>query len=189
MGYVNDNLMPNEKVLFTAKVHPAIFLPSIISLIMSIAILIYGLRNPAITSQPVTATPEVNSSNVSIVFLMFLCMVGFLLVYSFSLGIRALITISTTEFGITNRRVIAKKGFIRRHTLELLLSKVESVSVNQNVLGRLLNFGTVTITGTGGTKESFHAIVDPIEVRKKIHQIIEGYNRYLQKQSTKPISY
>jgi uncharacterized membrane protein YdbT with pleckstrin-like domain len=57
----------------------------------------------------------------------------------------------------------------------MLLPKIESVSVNQNVLGRLLNFGTVTVTGTGGTKESFRAIVNPMGVRKKINHIIEGY--------------
>jgi uncharacterized membrane protein YdbT with pleckstrin-like domain len=71
--------------------------------------------------------------------------------------------------------VIAKWGLIRRHTLEILLPKVESISVHQNILGRLLNFGTVTVTGTGGTRESFRAIVEPIKVRKKITQIVEHY--------------
>ena len=84
---------------------------------------------------------------------------------------------------MTNRRVIAKHGFIRRHTLEMLLSKVESVTVSQNILGRLLNFGSVTVTGTGGTKESFRAIVEPIAVRKKINNIIEGYMQHQQKLS------
>jgi uncharacterized membrane protein YdbT with pleckstrin-like domain len=57
----------------------------------------------------------------------------------------------------------------------MLLPKIESVSVNQNILGRLLNFGTVTVTGTGGTMESFRAIIEPLAVRQKINQIIEGY--------------
>ena len=116
---------------------------------------------------------------------MLLCFSGFLLLYSILLGVQATIVMFTTEFAVTNRRVIAKTGFIRRHTLEILLSKVESVSVNQNILGRLLNFGTVTVTGTGGTRESFRAIVDPIDVRKKINQIIEGYMQYQQKLSAR----
>ena len=79
----------------------------------------------------------------------------------------------TTEFAVTNRRVIAKTGFIRRRTLEILLQKVESVAVYQDILGRLLNFGSVTVTGTGGTRERFRMIVKPSAVRKKINHIIE----------------
>jgi uncharacterized membrane protein YdbT with pleckstrin-like domain len=66
----------------------------------------------------------------------------------------------------------------------MLLSKIESVSVRQGILGRVINFGTVTVTGTGGTKESFRAIVDPIGVRKNINQILEGYLQYQQKLSS-----
>lgn len=72
----------------------------------------------------------------------------------------------------------------------MLLSKIESVAVHQNILGRILNFGTVTVTGTGGTKESFRAIIEPIAVRKKINQIIEGYmqayNQYQQQKTINP---
>ena len=91
----------------------------------------------------------------------------------------------TTEFAVTNRRVIAKMGFIRRHTLEMLLLKIESVAVQQSILGRLLNFGTVTVTGTGGTREGFKAIVEPLAARSKINQIIEHYTKaYAQQQGT-----
>jgi len=165
MSYIKDNLMPNEKVLFTARVHPAVFLPSIFVFVMTIAFFIYGLRNAA-------------ENGAGIIFL---CFSGFLFIYSILLGLQAVIVMFTTEFAVTNRRVIAKTGFIRRHALEILLSKVESVSVNQSVLGRLLNFGTVTVTGTGGTKESFRAIADPVRVRNKINQIIELYFERQQK--------
>lgn len=178
MSYVNDNLMPNEKVLFTARVHPAVFLPSLAMFFLSIFVFIYGMSNMGIFS-------EADSSTVipgaAVMGSMFLCFSGFLFLYSFLQGLQAIIIMFTTEFAVTNRRVIAKTGFIRRHTLEMLLSKIESVSVNQNVLGRLLNFGTVTVTGTGGTKESFRAIVEPLGVKKKINQIIEGYMEYQQK--------
>jgi uncharacterized membrane protein YdbT with pleckstrin-like domain len=107
-----------------------------------------------------------------------LCFSAFLFLYSIFLGIQALIVMRTTEFAITNRRVIAKTGFIRRHTLEMLLPKIESVDVRQGILGRMLNFGTVTVTGTGGTRESFRAIAEPIVVRKKINQIIEHYTEF-----------
>jgi uncharacterized membrane protein YdbT with pleckstrin-like domain len=91
------------------------------------------------------------------------------------MGIRALIIITTTEFAVTNRSVIAKRGFIRRHTLEILLLKVESISIDQNIIGRLINFGNVTITGTGGTRETFRLIVESVAVSSNVNQIIERY--------------
>jgi uncharacterized membrane protein YdbT with pleckstrin-like domain len=156
MGYIQDNLMPNEKILFTARVHPAVFLPPAFFCIMSTGLLAYAF------------------SAESAGFLL-LTFGGFLFLYSVFRGIQALLVLLTTEFAVTNKRVIAKRGFIRRHTLEILLPKVESISVHQNILGRLLNFGTVTVTGTGGTRESFRAIAAPLEVRKKITHIIEHY--------------
>jgi uncharacterized membrane protein YdbT with pleckstrin-like domain len=74
----------------------------------------------------------------------------------------------TTEFGVTNKRVIVKTGFIRRHTLELLLRQVEAISVDQSLTGRLLGFGSLTLTGTGGVREVFHRVVNPLEFRRQI---------------------
>jgi len=172
MSYIQENLMPNEKIFFTARVHPAVFLPSIVSFVGSIAFVIYTIS---------TASKGDTASGFLAGFLLLIA--GMFFLYSIMLGLQALIIMLTTEFAVTNRRVIAKTGFIRRHTLEMLLPKIESVSVNQNILGRLLNFGTVTVTGTGGTKESFRAIFEPIVVRKKINQIIEGYMQHQQKLS------
>ncbi len=189
MSYIKDNLMPNEKLLFTARVHPAVFLPSIVSFILTIALFIYGFSKAAVVSRTGAPPPEINEAT-TIVGMFLLCFSGFLFLYSVLLALEALIIMFATEFGVTNRRVIAKTGFIRRHTLEMLLSKIESVAVRQNILGRLLNFGTVTVTGTGGTKESFRAIVGPIAVRKKINQIIEGsvqgYSQYQQQRISNP---
>jgi len=162
MSYIKDNLMPNEKIIFSAQVHPAIFIPSAVVFVGGCALIFYML---SLASR--------NDPTLSL-------LAGLLLLFSASVflasiikGLEALFIILTTEFAVTNRRVIAKTGFIRRHTLEMLLPKIESVSVRQSVLGRILNFGTVTVTGTGGTRESFRAIYQPIAVRKKINQIIE----------------
>ncbi|MBK9107297.1 MAG: PH domain-containing protein [Saprospiraceae bacterium] len=72
-----------------------------------------------------------------------------------SLFIIPIIQQLTDEFVITNRRIIIKKGLIRIWTFEMSLRKIESVFVDQSILGRILNFGTVTITGSGGTREIF----------------------------------
>jgi uncharacterized membrane protein YdbT with pleckstrin-like domain len=76
------------------------------------------------------------------------------------------------EFAITNKRIIMKTGLIARRTLELNLSKVESVIVNQSIFGRILGFGDVIIIGTGGTRETFNDIKKPLEFRKKFQESI-----------------
>ena len=167
MSYVNDNLMPNEKVLFSARIHPAIFLPAVISFLFTILLFIFAFSSAGQAGSTTTSPSAIPG--------VFLCFSGLLFIYSIVMVLQAIIIISTTEFAVTNRRVVAKTGFIRRHTLEMLLTKIESVAVNQNILGRILNFGVVTVTGTGGTKESFRAIGQPFAVRKMISQIIEQY--------------
>lgn len=89
----------------------------------------------------------------------------------FSLGILPLLDRSTDEFAITNRRIIVKTGLVSRHTLEMNLSKIESVNVDQTIMGRLLGYGTITIIGSGGTRESFPNIENPIEFRKRFQEL------------------
>jgi uncharacterized membrane protein YdbT with pleckstrin-like domain len=88
-----------------------------------------------------------------------------------TLFIAPLIDRWTDEFAITNKRVIIKTGLIRRKTVELNLTKVESVNVVQSVLGRILGFGSIQIVGTGGTKEIFPNIVKPLKFRKKFQEL------------------
>jgi uncharacterized membrane protein YdbT with pleckstrin-like domain len=82
-----------------------------------------------------------------------------------TLFILPIIQLYTDEYVITNRRVIIKKGLIARYTLEMNLQKIETVNVDQSILGRILNYGCITIVGTGGTREHFHDIKDPIAFR------------------------
>jgi uncharacterized membrane protein YdbT with pleckstrin-like domain len=84
----------------------------------------------------------------------------------FTLLILPLIDRKTSEFAITNKRVIMKVGLIRRKALEMNLSKVESVNVDQTILGRILGYGAITVIGTGGTRESFPRISKPMEFRR-----------------------
>jgi len=85
-----------------------------------------------------------------------------------------LIRRATSEFVITNKRVIVKVGLIRRKTLEMNLQKIESVNVEQGIMARILGYGTVTIVGTGGTKESFSDIRKPLVFRKKFQEFSMG---------------
>jgi uncharacterized membrane protein YdbT with pleckstrin-like domain len=74
----------------------------------------------------------------------------------------------TTETDVTNMRVVHKTGFIKRRTFEMALDKVESVDVNQSIMGRLLNYGDVTIMGVGEGKETITTIAAPLDFRSHI---------------------
>jgi uncharacterized membrane protein YdbT with pleckstrin-like domain len=87
-----------------------------------------------------------------------------------TLFISPLIERLSSEFAITNRRVIIKLGLVSRRTFEMNLSKIESVNVAQSLLGRMLGYGTITIIGTGGTRETFGDIAAPVEFRRQFQQ-------------------
>lgn len=77
----------------------------------------------------------------------------------------AYISRRTTEFSVTDRRIIIKVGWIHRRTLETMLGKVENIAVEQSVFGRMFGFGTIVVTGTGGTREPFTNVARPLEFR------------------------
>lgn len=73
-----------------------------------------------------------------------------------------------SDFAVTDKRVLARRGLVRRDSLETLLSKIEGIDVEQNLWGRILGYGTLTITGTGGTHESMPCIPRPLEFRRQV---------------------
>jgi len=96
--------------------------------------------------------------------------VGLLLLPAFGLGLlfwlAAWIRYATTELAFTNKRVIAKYGFISRKTVEINLAKVESMQVNQGILGRLFNFGTLVVSGAGNPQAPISGISNPMTFRR-----------------------
>ena len=89
----------------------------------------------------------------------------------FTLTLAAWIIRWLSEYVITNRRIVIKTGFISRNTFEMNISKIESVNVDQSVMGRILNYGSITIIGTGGTRETFHNIAKPLAFRKSFQEL------------------
>jgi len=92
-----------------------------------------------------------------------------------TLFISPLIENWTSEYAITNKRVIIKIGLISRKTLEMNLSKIESVNVDQSIFGRLLGYGAITIIGTGGTRETFSALANPIQFRRVFQERVDAH--------------
>ena len=89
------------------------------------------------------------------------------------LWISAAITYYTTELAITNRRVIAKFGLIRRQTIEMNISKVESIQVDQTILGRIFNFGSLFVSGAGDPKAPIRGISAPLQFRNAFFEVQE----------------
>ena len=81
---------------------------------------------------------------------------------------------NATEMGVTSKRVIVKTGIIDRRTIEILLSRIESVAVEEPGWGRLFGYGTVIVRGTGGTPEMFEKIYHPLEFRDQVQRQIAG---------------
>lgn len=84
------------------------------------------------------------------------------------------ITYKTTELAITNKRIVAKFGFISRDTIEIKLDKVESVQVNQGIFGRIFGFGSIIVSGAGNPQAPVPRISDPIKFRSKVFEVQES---------------
>ncbi|MEP6689247.1 MAG: PH domain-containing protein [Gemmatimonadales bacterium] len=103
-------------------------------------------------------------------------LVGVALLLAIPPGIRYL----SSDFAVTDKRVLARMGIVHRQSLETLLSKVEGLGVEQDLWGRLLGYGTITLTGTGGTRESIAGIPRPLEFRRQVQaQIVAQDDRRL----------
>jgi uncharacterized membrane protein YdbT with pleckstrin-like domain len=95
------------------------------------------------------------------------------LVIGLVIVLSALIRRSTTELVLTDRRIIAKRGFVARDTVEMQLGKVESLHVNQGVIGRILDYGDVMVVGTGSSLEPLRGIASPLELRRKLGEVAQ----------------
>ena len=144
MGYVEEQLLPGERVKYRAHLHKLIFiLPSLFA-----ALALGGAVVAFLADSPWIGLALIALGAIPVLI--------------------ATIKYTSSEFAVTDKRVIIKVGFIKRRTLETMLGKVEGIGVEQGVLGRLFGFGTMTVTGTGGTKEPFPNIARPLEFRRQV---------------------
>jgi uncharacterized membrane protein YdbT with pleckstrin-like domain len=148
MGYVDRNLLPGETVEYRAHLHPVIFLQPAVFALLGIGFVIVALAN----------------QNLS----WFQWLGALFLLYAAGVAVPRMVLYGTSEFAITNKRVVIKVGLINRHTLEMLLTKVETIRVDQGLLARLIGYGTIVVTGTGGTNEPFTSIANPLEFRRQV---------------------
>lgn len=145
-GYIDEHLMAGERVVYRAYRHWAIFL-----LPGSVCVLLL---------------PSLLKGRPGVEFLTLLLMALIVL--------PAFVIYRTSEFAVTTRRVLAKHGLISRRSMEILLTKIEGIEINEGLLGRVFGYGTVTVKGTGGGRDLLPRIDRPFEFRKKLQEQIEA---------------
>ena len=96
-----------------------------------------------------------------------------LLIPTIFFGLIAVINVMTTELAVTNQKVIGKTGFIQRVSIDLPLDKLESINIDQGVMGRILGFGRVSIRGVGGNNVSIPFIKNPLDFRRVVMGLID----------------
>lgn len=160
MRFIHNTLLAEEKVIFWTRPHWIIFGPGATAIVLSLLFMIYG---------PSFFGAQFHLFDLKLYELVALA--------SFVIGLfwlaKALITKRTSEYGITDKRIIMKTGWVRRNSLEIFLDKVEALHVDQTIPGRILNYGTILIIGTGGTKDPFFNIPRPLNFRKIAQQQID----------------
>ena len=153
MSYVAKVLEPGEEVRYRAKLSWTAYVPGALVLIIGIAIALLGLYFADVHAYIYIAGKILGG----LVGLGGLLMIG-----------EALYRRWTTEIAVTNKRVILKRGLVLRRTIEMNMSKVESVDVVQSIVGRIFGYGNVTIRGTGSSLEPIYGIDDPLGFRSSI---------------------
>ena len=156
-SFVDKNLLPGEAVVYRTKLHWSNFVKLGLSTLILLAAAVFFLYLKSQGWQ----------------FWLYCSLASLLGAILTALAI--VITYVTSEFAVTNKRVLIKVGFIQRTSFELLLKQVESILVEQGIVGRMLGFGTIIVIGTGGSKEEFDYISDPLEFRKQVQSQIASH--------------
>ena len=149
MSYVRHVLQPGEKLLVTGRLHWIDYWQATACAIIAVGFLVFRPQAPS-----VRLTFETCSVAMGLV--------------AFALGIRTAWRRWGTEIGVTDRRVIYKSGVISRYTAEMNMDKIETVQVDQTLLGRLLDYGEVSIKGSGASIETLKKVAEPISLRAAI---------------------
>jgi uncharacterized membrane protein YdbT with pleckstrin-like domain len=148
MKYIDQVLQPGEKIVYSSTLSRAVYVPSILLWLAALLLLVAG-----------------SALQSGSVWLWSALVVALLAVVS---GLKAWFRRWTTEIDVTDRRVVYKRGFIRRHTVEINMDKVESVDVDQSVLGRVFDYGDIVIRGTGVGIEPLRGIDSPLAFRNAV---------------------
>ncbi|HEV8600044.1 MAG TPA: PH domain-containing protein [Gemmatimonadales bacterium] len=151
MSYVTRHLLPGEEVTYRTRLHWKLYLGPfalVLLVLLPLAILAFASEHEILALIPAVA--------------------------ALAVLLAAFIRRRTSEFAVTNKRVILKLGVLNTRSVELLLPKIEGIAVTQSLAGRLFGFGAIVLTGSGGTQEPFNGIQAPLDFRQAVQAATEG---------------
>jgi uncharacterized membrane protein YdbT with pleckstrin-like domain len=150
MSYIQKVLQPGESLIYQTRLHWLIYGRAILLALVAIACVAAGYY---------AGTDFQSAGLIAAAFFLLLALIS---------AIHGAIKRVSTELAVTDHRVIFKRGIVSRYTIEMARSKVESVDVVQSIGGRIFNYGTILVRGTGGSLEPFRNIEDPLRLRSAI---------------------
>lgn len=157
-SYITESLSRDEKLIYATRPHWIIFLPSIFIIFSALIVFLY-LPKLMLFDHPLWHG----------LYFYQLAAIFVLLTGVFSL-LGAYVIYASSEYGITNKRIIMKQGVIQRRTTEIFLSKIESINISQSIMGRISGYGGIIIVGTGGTTDYYNNVPNPVHFRNLVQQ-------------------
>jgi uncharacterized membrane protein YdbT with pleckstrin-like domain len=156
LGYIENNLVPGEQVIYKTGYHWIVIFWSIV------LSLLFAALGAAALFEAFADTARADYKQV------FEIGGTVALILAAIILMQGIVRRGSTEVAVSNKRVLIKTGVLARKSIEVLLGKVESIGVQESGLGRVLGYGSVVIRGTGGTFETFDNISHPDEFRRQV---------------------
>jgi uncharacterized membrane protein YdbT with pleckstrin-like domain len=150
MSYIDGNLLAGEQVVYRTRLHWALFIVPVLFTAVVLLPIAWFLANGTWSSYAWIP-----------------------LALGLVVLLAALIKRQSSDFAVTNKRVMMKVGVFSTRSVELLLNKIEAIAVNQSFMGRILGYGDIVVTGSGGTREAFSHIQRPLEFRRAVQSVTD----------------
>lgn len=165
MSYIDANLLPGERVVFRTRLHWKLLVGPIVLLLVTLAPVAWLWLQASWTN-------------------------WILLAPAFGLFVllAAIVRRQSSDFAVTSKRVMMKTGVFSTRSVELLLGKIEAIAVNQTLGGRMMGYGDIVVTGSGGTEESFADIQAPLAFRRAVQSVTDTQSSAARGSSTTPIA-
>jgi uncharacterized membrane protein YdbT with pleckstrin-like domain len=150
MSYIDRNLLDDEHVVFRTRLHWKLLIGPVLFVLVTLLPAAWFLL------QNIWRNWSLIPPAVGVLFLL-----------------AAILKRQSSDFAVTNRRVMMKVGVFSTRSVELLLGKVEAIAVNQTLAGRIFGYGDIVVTGSGGTEERFPDIQAPLELRRAVQSVTD----------------